>query len=522
MKFAKVLEQTLIEEDIPEEWVEAAIQYKSLKKCINKVVRELQFLGLEQNTLKLLLEDPSNEKVVELNENETTPTNPIIAEYTITKSKNDQGNSQCITPILKISLNYENDDFTDDHIYELGQELKQKIEGILNNDDDYDDEIADGQDTNHHKFMEIKEEGDSLVLSPQTSSSVKSRLNSPPLLPSNSINQVLQDDVNEGKTSISTPSQLCSPRTSSPTPRKRKTNEIYIMLNSDAKFFHMLNKELENLDDLKSSEESKLLKEVEIIGDTVRTLSSPNISVKKSDLYKWRELFKIYLDSEVYFKYNEIKGSASEKNGDQIKKNLQQFIQRVNKSGVLNTFKSKRSTQAFDQFINMNFHLLKVLQFQSINSTAFTKILKKFDKQTSLGVKKTFPKLISDDHIFFAGASLAQSICYVIQNSVLTLIPQLDDYTCPICTSVAFKPIKLECGHVFCVRCLVKLKQQNKSNCPICRYEQAVIKADSTNLDVDSMILMKAYFPLEVREKLKERGKERYDEVVGKNKCIIV
>ena len=43
MKFAKTLERTLEEDEIPQEWVEAAIQYKALKKCINKVVNELEF-----------------------------------------------------------------------------------------------------------------------------------------------------------------------------------------------------------------------------------------------------------------------------------------------------------------------------------------------------------------------------------------------------------------------------------------------------------------------------------------------
>lgn len=505
MKFAKVLQQTLVEEDIPEEWVEAAIKYKSLKKCITKVVRELKFLGLEQNTLKFLLEDPNGEdgtkKIIEVDQNETLPNNPIIAEYTLTKS-NDK--SKPILPYLKITLNYDDDEYTDDHIHEVGLQLKHKIEMLLNNDDFADD---DHEDPNtEQQVIEIKEEGDKLILSPQTTHSIPSRLGSPEPFELNN-SKSLDKTLTESK---------------EPVPKQRKTNEIVIMLNSDTKFFQMLNKELESLDDLKSKEESNLISQVESISHSVKSLSSPNVSLKKTDLYKWRELFKIYLDSEVYFKYNQTNSSASERNAEQIKKNLQEFVNRVTKSGITDQFKKKKSLAVFNQFIAMNYHLLKVLQFQSINTEAFRKILKKFDKQTSLNVKNRFPKLINDDHVFFSGASLAQSICYIMQTSILTLIPQLDDYTCPICTSVAFKPIKLSCGHVFCVRCLVKLKQQDKSNCPICRHEDAVVKADSTNLDLKSMALMKTYFPVEVKEKLKERDKERYDEVVGKEKCIIM
>lgn len=65
----------------------------------------------------------------------------------------------------------------------------------------------------------------------------------------------------------------------------------------------------------------------------------------------------------------------------------------------------------------------------------------KFDKRTSLVIKYTFPKLVSNGHIFITGSSLAQSICYVLQTFVLASIPQLDDYICLICTSVAFKPM---------------------------------------------------------------------------------
>ncbi|CUM46999.1 uncharacterized protein AC631_02942 [Debaryomyces fabryi] len=482
MKFAKVLEQTLIEEDIPEEWIEAAIQYKSLKKCINKVVSELQFLGLEQNTLKLIIDDKTRHQVVEMDNNEYTPNNPVVAEYTLTKSNFDQ--SDHIIPMLKISIDYNNADVSDDHINEIWLRLKSKIETLIDNDDSIIESVS-------NRIYELNEDQ---VLSPHGSR----REGSP--IPEDCLEQIVGKNLDKSS----------------------KRSEMLIMLKSDSQFFQMLNGELENLDKLKQDEETKLIQEVNAISESIQKLANPAKGpLRKSDLYKWRELFKIYLDSEVYFKYNETSVSASERNGEQVKRNLNEFIRRVEKTSLTDQFQNKKSMVAFNQFLNMNFHLLKVLQFQSINSTAFRKILKKFDKQTSLGVKYKFPKLISNDHIFITGSSIAQSICYVIQSSILTLVPQLDDYTCPICTSVAFKPIKLNCGHIFCVRCLVKLKQQKKVDCPICRRENSIAYADSTNLDVEAMALMKQYFPLEVKEKLKERDKERYDEIVGDSKCII-
>lgn len=473
MKFAKQLEKSLVEEEIPEDWLSAAIQYKALKKCINKVVEELKFLGLEQSTRKLLFENSESDQIIEINELDTNASNPTIAQYSLSKIKGDEH----IVPILKINLDDSN--FTDEHLRELSAQLQKKING--------DNDI-----------FEVKHEGSELVLSPASS---HQKLGSP------------------------------TPEPSSETPLQPK--EVSIMLTSDMKFFQMLNDELDSLDNLRVAEEKKLIEEVEKISQDVAKLAiSKKIKImnRQGDLYNWRKLFGMYLDSQVYFKYNET--SNHERNVVQIKLNLENFISNVKKSGILTQFQDKKSLQAFNQFLALNYHLLKILQFQSINSEAYRKILKKFDKQTNLGISQTLPKLISNDHIFFTGKSIAQSICYIIQSSILTLVPQLDDYICPICMSVAYKPIRLECGHLFCVRCLVKMKQQHKVDCPICRSKGAIENANGNNLDLEVMETMKKYFPIEVKEKLKERDKERYDEYVGSSgnvstqvhndKCVIM
>ncbi|EGV60369.1 hypothetical protein CANTEDRAFT_116418, partial [Yamadazyma tenuis ATCC 10573] len=282
----------------------------------------------------------------------------------------------------------------------------------------------------------------------------------------------------------------------------------------------MLNQELNNLDKFKKQEEDKMIQEIQNVAETLHELSR-NESVKKSDIYTWRELFRLFLDNEIYFKYNDSTYQASEKSLTLVKNNLNKYNEIVTKSRILDQFKNKKSLRAFTKFLHVNEYLLKVLQFQSINTTAFRKILKKFDKQTSLNVKSRLPKLISDDHVFFTGKSLSQSICYIIQTSLLQIVPQLEDYTCPICLEIAFKPIKLECGHLFCVRCLVKMKHEDKFDCPICRYEKAVSLADGSNLDMETMQMMQRMFPKEVKQKLRDRDQERYSEVFGGNKCVM-
>lgn len=460
MKFAKVLQQTLLEEEIPDEWVEAAIQYKVLKKCIGKVVQELQFLGLSKLDLKLLLKNESKEQTVELNDDETVPSNPIVAEYSIQKSRN----SNEIVPYLKITLESStNAEYTQDHIHELADKIRATIERAMSTDEE------------DAHIVEIKGDDDNLVLSPTTSQA--------------------------GRNDIVTVNN----------------NEIVVMLKSDSKFFKMLNSELKSLDTIREVEEKNLVDHVEQISNMVLSLTK-----KRSDLYKWRELFRMYLDSEVFFRYNETTSALLLRSSEQIKSNLGEFMDRVQKSHIVDTLDKKRSVVAFNEFVGVNERLLKILQFQAINTTALRKILKKFDKQTLLNVSGKFPDLISQDHVFITGSSLAQSICFVMQSKLLTLIPQIEDYTCPICMSVAFKPIKLNCGHYFCVRCLVKMKQRGKTDCPLCRAHDAIQEADSANLDVEVMQMMQKYFPVEVKEKLKEVDREKYNELVDKKNCVIV
>lgn len=491
MKFAKTLERTLAE-DIPEEWVEAAIKYKALKKTINKVVDELQFLGLEKNKLKLIL----NDKVVDIGDDESTtsPLNPVIAEYTLTKPSPD---SHTIKPMLKITLDFSHEELSSDKINQICHEIKEKIEGLLNEDESEADE---------EKIIELTEDGGELkVVSSREGSlsppiSPQSPHTSPPLLAS-------EDNNCSGNGVVNKLDKLVLDD-------DHKRREIYIMLNSDSKFFKMLEEELEALDSLRKEEELKIIKEVQLVAQAVSTMKD-----KTSELYKWRELFKIYLDSEVYFKYNEL--DYEQRDSDQIEKHLTEFLTNVNKTGILTHFKKKQSVETYNEFVQMNFHLLKMLQFQTINTEALRKILKKFDKQTSLGIQEIYPKLVSSDHIFVSGKSLARSVCYIMQTSVLQLIPQLDDYSCPICTNIAYKPIRLSCGHLFCVRCLVKMKERDRNDCPFCRRKNAILDADSGNLDLEAMQIMKKYFPIEVKEKLRDRSKERYHEFRGNDKCVV-
>ena len=105
-------------------------------------------------------------------------------------------------------------------------------------------------------------------------------------------------------------------------------------------------------------------------------------------------------------------------------------------------------------------------QFQVVTMEATRKILKKHAKRTALPFA---PDLASPftintearDHALVLSRATSQHtdslslsllLVQALTETLLPIIPHIDDYSCVICTSLAFKPIRLHCSHLFCVR----------------------------------------------------------------------
>ncbi|KAL8810124.1 MAG: hypothetical protein Q9223_003789 [Gallowayella weberi] len=118
---------------------------------------------------------------------------------------------------------------------------------------------------------------------------------------------------------------------------------------------------------------------------------------------------------------------------------------------------------------------------------------------------------------------MAKFMCSQLSNEILAIVPQLNDYLCPVCFNVSYKPIRLMCGHVFCIRCMVVMQRSRQTHCPLCRGD-VVMQADSVNLDLALMNFLKTFFPVEVKQKQKENerdsGIDQYGEAY--EKCIVM
>jgi hypothetical protein len=92
-----------------------------------------------------------------------------------------------------------------------------------------------------------------------------------------------------------------------------------------------------------------------------------------------------------------------------------------------------------------------------------------FDKQTSLGAATSFSEAMPADS--FLASDATKKICAQVSDELVTIVPRVDDHTCPICLSIAWLPVRLACEHVFCIRCVVKMQNSKKRQCPLCRKE---------------------------------------------------
>jgi hypothetical protein len=87
---------------------------------------------------------------------------------------------------------------------------------------------------------------------------------------------------------------------------------------------------------------------------------------------------------------------------------------------------------------------------------------------------------------------MAKAVCAEISSEIVKVVPQLDDYLCPVCFTVSYKPIRLKCNHVFCIRCMIKMQQSKTKFCPLCR-NNVVLDADSGEWPSSSCVVLLPY-----------------------------
>jgi hypothetical protein len=151
---------------------------------------------------------------------------------------------------------------------------------------------------------------------------------------------------------------------------------VKIPLDSDARFFRVLQDDVSQLDTLQEEERHSMHDKIHALGAEISDLARPRriINFSKSDLYRWREIFELYLAAQVFFSTAE--ASVGPRDSERAQKQLVWFQTEVNKRQLLQKFKLAASVAAYSHFLTLNATLLHNLQFQELNRTAVTKIIK--------------------------------------------------------------------------------------------------------------------------------------------------
>ncbi|KAJ7698869.1 SPX domain-containing protein [Mycena metata] len=452
MHFSKTYAQLLAE--LPPELSENAVQYRQLKKLINQVVSELALLGLGPTVLHDLLHTG-----VDASAKGKEKGAPARVVYEL---NSDSGN---IEPRLRLWVDPPQAPPPPDRVEEVTEEAEAEAENAS--------QVA--------------------------------------------LLWALQRHVPP-------------PDAAPPTVDSENKVEIVIPLVSDSAFFQLLATTLQSLSDHLLEMQAQFVKTLQqltvTVSDTARPVSSTSSSFRahsafksdaggvrvnassKSDLYAWREIFQLYVEAEIF----ESVGYRREHGIEESEKRMKQFAERVTDRGLGGgrQLKLPQSRKALESFLQLNLFILNVKKFELANAEATRKILKKHTKRTALPATDS-SNTTSLALLPASDTSLPRILVQELGTTLLPIIPSLDDYACLICTSIAFKPIRLSCGHLFCVRCLVKMQKRGNAACPMCRAP-CVLLADRSNVDWALLNFMRDWFPEESTLKLKQNEREATNE----------
>lgn len=466
MKFGQEYQKTLATEDFPEHWRESAIQYKNLKKCIKKIHRELQAIGLDAGTLNHLSEW-MEQPVLERNASHDSKgyysaSLPALAAV-----------SEEFTPQLRVLVDSKTGTPLDATLTPETRESLQKL-------------------ARHEMVTAGRREHIGGPVQPPASSERRG------------------SDWSE---------RDATPRNQSLSAEDARW--VQVPLASAKDFFDMLEPKLQELEVLRTAETQKLEEEILDLGDAVEDVVEPvregfeaKRDVSYRDLYFWREMFRLYMEKPIFYSETEARRGALTFN--EAKSRLQEYDNQIRSIGLLAKMKTPQAKKAAKQFLDLNVDILKTMHFQEMNARAMTKILKKFDKQTHLegqlflrNLRTKYPDLLTNGKNNgkspggFAN-SIARDLNAEIATKVLAIVPQLDDWNCPVCYAMAWRPVSLGCcKSVFCIRCIIHLQDEGMKRCPVCNQE-TVMHADGRNIDFETMDFLQKYFPLEAKKRQKE------------------
>lgn len=329
MKFGHAFKQSLRNEGFPPEWVESAISYSQLKKCINRLTDELKQVGLDPETLSKLLKHVEDYNASTTHNKDDDQERPF--EYILNAQDTQDVPHKKNQPFHPKLLFYVNETTGEVHSAKLDEETKRKLQMLA---------VETGM-----TGMRVSEDADSEI---------------------------------QSLTSEDSPSPGLQRRTSAQNRPGYRTVEV--PLDSDTEFFTRLSSEVSGLEELQEREEKRMHSQIEDLGKQIALMTNPDKRSNKKTLAAWRQVFQMYIEEGIFFGNTEIDHRSH--NSDKAMERLADFSNKVAQAGIVEKLKKKENLRALNMFMHINREILQGLRFGEINHSAMVKILKSKPHQT--------------------------------------------------------------------------------------------------------------------------------------------
>lgn len=147
----------------------------------------------------------------------------------------------------------------------------------------------------------------------------------------------------------------------------------------DKEFFALLQAEnagLQAIKALQDDEQAKLSRDIARLRDQISQLTKPPrpLLFGKSDLSRWRAIFELYVDAQVFVASREQDHGV--RPARQALERMKAFQDEVERQQLAKKFKLRDSQGALDSFVDVNVKMFKMIEFSELNQMAVRKIMK--------------------------------------------------------------------------------------------------------------------------------------------------